>query len=123
MKIRFGIIIKLFFWYFAIIFISYATIVVFFAYLQQIMKVSDAIVNKKYKISSNSKHMIDSLFTMEESQKRYDVLKRSEYIGYFASAQKEYEGNLIGILQLREETEGAKTWEALYQSYRAHLPE
>jgi len=123
MKIRFGIILKLFFWYFAIIFISYGTIVVFFTYIQQIMKVSDAIVNKRYRISSNSKRMIDSLFTMEESEKRYDVLKRSEYIGYFASAQKEYESNLSEILQLRADTEAAKTWEELYQSYRAHLPE
>ncbi len=123
MRIRFGIIIKLFLWYFTIIFISYGTIVVFFAYIQQIMKVSDTIVNKKYKISSNSKHMIDSLLTMEESEKRYDVLKRSEYIGYFASAQKDYESNLIEILQLRADTETAQAWVELYQSYRAHLPE
>jgi signal transduction histidine kinase len=123
MNFRFGIIIKLFILYFAIISISYGTIAIFFAYVQQIMKVSDAIANKKYKISSNSKHMIDSLLTMEESEKRYDVLKRSEYIGYFAAAQKEYLNNLMGILQLRAETEAAKIWEELYQSYRAHLPE
>jgi signal transduction histidine kinase len=123
MKIRFGIIFKLFLWYSAVMVISCGTIVVFFANMKRIMTVSDAIVNKKYRISSNSKRMIDSLLTMEESEKKYDVLKRSEYIGYFVSAQKEYENSLVEIMKLRAETTGAKVWEGLYQSYRAHLPE
>jgi signal transduction histidine kinase len=123
MKIKFGIMIKLFLWYFAIISISYGTIVVFFAYLQQIMKVSDDIVNKKYRISSNSKRMIDSLLYMEENEKKYDVLKKTEYIDYFVSAQKEFEGNLVGILQLEAGSKNLGPWQELYRSYRAHLPE
>jgi signal transduction histidine kinase len=122
-KIRFGIMIKLFLWYFAIISISYGTIIVFFAYLQQIMKVSDDIVNKKYRISSSSKRMIDSLLYMEENEKKYDVLKKTEYIDYFVSAQKEFEGNLVSILHLEAESENLGPWQELYRSYRAHLPE
>jgi signal transduction histidine kinase len=123
MKIRFGIMIKLFLWYFAIISISYGTIIVFFAYLQQIMKVSDNIVNKKYRIASNSKRMIDSLLYMEENEKKYDVLKRTEYIDYFVSAQKEFEGNLVGILQMDSGGNGMSLWQELNKSYREHLPE
>ncbi|HAA02010.1 MAG TPA: sensor histidine kinase [Syntrophobacteraceae bacterium] len=123
MQIRPGIIVKLFLWYSAVLIISCGTILVLFANMQRIMKVSDEIVNKKYRISSNSKRMIDSLLTMEESEKKYGVLKRSEYIGYFVSAQKEYQRNLAEIMLLRGETEAAKTWDELDQSYQTHLPE
>jgi signal transduction histidine kinase len=123
MQIRLGIIVKLFLWYSAVTIISIGTILVLFANMQRIMKVSDEIVNKKFRISSNSKRMIDSLLTMEESEKKYDVLKRSEYIGYFVSAQKEFQTNLRDIMRLRDETDAAKIWDELHHSYQVHLPE
>jgi signal transduction histidine kinase len=122
MKIRFGIMMKLFVWYFGLILISYATIIVFFTYIQQIMKVSDDIVNKKYQISSNAKRMIDSLLYMEENQKKYDVLKKSQYIDYFVSAQREFEDSLHGILRLEPTADDNSSWKQLYQSYQYQFP-
>jgi len=124
MKSRFGIMIKLFLWYCILISIAYGTILVFFTSIQQMMKVSDNIVNRKYRISSNFKRMLDSLLYMEENEKKYGVLKKTEYIEYFVSAQKEFEGSLLEILQLETATDdAANPWRQLYQDYRAQFPE
>jgi signal transduction histidine kinase len=124
MKSRFGIMIKLFLWYFVLISISYGTIIVFFTSIQQMMRVSDNIVNRKYRISSNFKRMLDSLLYMEENEKKYGVLKKTEYIEYFVSAQKEFEGSLLEILQLETGTDdAANPWRELYRDYRAQFPE
>jgi signal transduction histidine kinase len=114
--------VKLFLWYFAIISASYGMIIFFFMYIQQMMRVSDEIVNKKYIISSNAKNMIDSLFNMEENERKYDVLKRAEYIKYFASAQKQFEENLLGLMQLVNGTDACAFWEQLHRDYQALLP-
>ncbi len=123
MQIRFGIIVKLFLWYSAVMIISCGTIVVLFANMQRIMKVSDAIVNKKYRISSNSKRMIDSLLTMEESEKKYDVLKRSEYIGYFVSAQKEYANESGRNHAVASRNQGSEDLGGTIPELPVHLPE
>ncbi len=122
MKIRFGIMMKLSVWYFVIMTISYGTILFFYIYMQQIMKVSDDIVNRKYKISAHAKKMIDSLLNMEENEKKYDVLKKMQYIEYFVAAQKEYEGNLLALMQLESGTDGCAFWEELYRNYQVQLP-
>ena len=70
MKIKFGITIKFFLFYFVLISIFYGTIVILFIHIQQIMRISEDIVNKNYKISSASKKMIESLLWMAETEKR-----------------------------------------------------
>ncbi|MGD9506885.1 MAG: ATP-binding protein [Syntrophobacteraceae bacterium] len=122
MRIRFGIMAKLFVWYFAIFSISFGMMMFFFMYIQKIMRVSDEIVNRKYIISSNAKNMIDGLFYMEENERKYDVLKKTEYIEYFVSAQKAFEGNLLGLIRLEAGTASSAFWEELYKSYQAQLP-
>ncbi|HOV87801.1 MAG TPA: HAMP domain-containing sensor histidine kinase [Syntrophobacteraceae bacterium] len=124
MKIRFGIMIKLFVWYFAMVFIFYATILVLFVDIRQIVSISENLVNKNYKISSASKKMIESLLWMEESQNKYDLLKKQDYKQYFISAQREFERNLEEILVLRtREGTAEDPWDRLYQHYRAQLPQ
>lgn len=123
MKIKFGIMMKLFFCYFVLISIFYGTIFILFFHIRQIVKVSEHIVNRNYKISSASKKMIESLLWMAENENKYDVLKKEDYKKYFLSAQKEFEGNLWDILKLdagdkREDD----PWLLLYQDYLAHLP-
>jgi signal transduction histidine kinase len=114
---------KLSLWYLMLISISYGTILTFFISIQQIMKVSDDIVNRKYKISSNSKRMIDSLLYMEENEKKYDVLKRAEYIQYFVAAQKDFESGLLAILHLEDPHPQETPWESLYRGYRDYFPD
>ncbi len=122
MRLRFGIMMKLFFWYSLVLSISFGMIIFFYAYAQGIMKVSDDIVNKKYIISSNAKKMIDSLLYMEENERKYDVLKKNEYMKYFVSAQSEFDANLTGVIRLEWGTDDCAVWEDLYQDFRAQLP-
>jgi signal transduction histidine kinase len=123
MKIKFGIMSKLFVWYFVLISMFYGTIFVLFIHIRHIVMVSEDIVNKNYRISSASKKMIESLLWMAENENKYDLLKKEDYKEYFLSAQKEFEGNLTEILRL--EPAGAKEddpWKQLFKDYLAQLP-
>jgi len=122
MKIKFGIMLKLFLWYFVLVSIFYGTILVLFIHINQIMRLSENVVNKNFKISSASKKMIESLLWMEESENKYDLLKRDDYRKYFVSAQKEFEGNLVEIILLDAGGSETDPWRVLYKDYLAQLP-
>ncbi len=95
MKIKFGIVLKLFFFYVVTSLIFYGTIVILFIHIRQLVHTSEDIANRNYRISTASKKMIDNLIWMAENQKKYDLLKKEDYKEYFATAQKNYEANLV----------------------------
>ena len=117
MRIRFGIMIKLFLWYLVLIAIFFGAIAVLFVHLRQIMAISENVVNKHFKIASASKKMIDLLLWMEENENKYDLLKKNEYKEYFISAREEFQGNLRQVLELSGETEGV--WHDVMLEYSA----
>jgi signal transduction histidine kinase len=123
MKMKFGIMFKLFLWYLVLISIFYGTILLLFVHIQQIMGISEHLVNRNYRISSASKKMIDSLLWMAESESKYDLLKKEDYKEYFVAAQREFEGNLSEILLLEPAEDGAdEPWKKLYRDYVNQLP-
>jgi len=123
MKMKFGIMFKLFLWYLVLISIFYGTILLLFVHIQQIMGVSEHLVNRNFRISSASKKMIDSLLWMAESESKYDLLKKEDYKEYFVAAQREFEGNLSEILLLEPVEDGAdEPWKQLYRDYVTQLP-
>jgi signal transduction histidine kinase len=120
MKIKFGILVKLFAWYLLACLIFYGTILSLFVHMKELGRISEDIVNRNYRISTASKKMIDTLWWMAENQKKYDLLKKEEYKEYFTSGQKEYESNLFEILWLG----GGGTdspWDGLWKEYREQL--
>lgn len=118
MKIKFGIVLKLFVWYLATSVIFYGTIVILFIHIRELVKTSEDIANRNYRISTASKKMIDSLLWMAENQKKYDLLKKEDYKEYFASALKEYETNLFEVLWFGGGEGDAGTWEELHREYQ-----
>ena len=123
MKPVFGITGKLFAWFSVFMLMFYITILILYLNVQKIVKISENIVNKNYEISSVSKRMIDNLITMENNEKKYHLLKKDDYVNYFISARKEYEGNFNKIFQM--ESEGntvSPLWNELYKDYRG-LPD
>src|SRR5208283_4230893 len=80
--------------------------------------ISEDIANRKYRIATASKKMIDTLWWMAENQKKYDLLKKEEYKEYFASGQKEYESNLFEILWLGAGGDDENPWDGLYKEYQ-----
>ena len=119
MKLTYGITDKLFMWFFIIVVIFFGTILVLYVDVQQIVKISENIVNKNNEVSSTSKKMIESLLSMEENEKKYRLLGKDDYLNYFISAQKEFQDNLVKILNM--EAKGIAVsdhWKELFKSYR-----
>ncbi len=101
MKLKSGITGKLLIWYFMFVLIFFGTVFILYLNVHRMMRISEDIVNKNYKISSASKKMIENLLNMEENEKKYFLLKKKDYVNYFISAQKEFEESLKEILNLR----------------------
>jgi len=121
MKIKFGILVKLFAWYLLACLIFYGTILSLFVQIKELGRISEDIVNRNYRISTASKKMIDTLWWMAENQKKYDLLKKEEYKEYFATGQKEYETNLFEILWLGGGGGGDNPWDGLWREYQDQL--
>ncbi len=120
-----GITAKLFIWFFLFVLIFFSTVFMLYINVHKMMRISENIVNKNHTIASASKKMVEHLLSMEENEKKYFVLKKTDYLDNFFSAQNEFEKNLKDILQI--EAMGAKTsqnWNQLYDQYllKALLP-
>ncbi|MBC2717810.1 MAG: HAMP domain-containing histidine kinase [Desulfobacteraceae bacterium] len=62
--------------------------------------------------------MIEHLLSMEENNKKYQLLKKKEYWNYYISAKQEFEDNLSKILDLENTgIVSLKQWKILYKSY------
>jgi len=119
MKPTYGMTDKLFVWFFIIVLIFFGTILLLYIDVQRIVKISASIVNKNNEISSTSKNMIENLLGMEENDKKYHLLGKEDYLNYFTSAQKEFQDNLVKILNM--EAQGISVsdhWKDLFKSYR-----
>jgi signal transduction histidine kinase len=80
---------------------------------------SESIVNKNYAIATMSKKMIENLISMEENEKKYGLLQKVDYLTFFAAAQKAFEDNLVGILELEAGNAVIPAqWHEIYESYR-----
>jgi signal transduction histidine kinase len=119
MKLTYGITDKLFVWFFIIVLIFFGTILLLYIDVQRIVKISGNIVNKNNEISSTSKNMIENLLSMEENDKKYHLLGKEDYLNYFVAARKEFQDNLVKILNM--EAQGISVsdhWKDLFKSYR-----
>ena len=127
MKLSFGIRGKLFFWYFLFLLIFYGTILALYFDIHQIMRISESIVNQHYRIASIAKKMGENLLSMEEHEKKYQLLRKKEYLQLFLAAKNDFENSLREITSLvpaKEKSSGP--WWRIAQSYRkvvSQLPE
>lgn len=117
MKIKVGILFKLFSWYLLACLVFYATILLLFAQIKSLGRVTDNIVNKNYLISTSSKLMIDALWSMAENQKKYELMQEAEYRKYFKQALTQYENNLFKILWFSASTSAKNPWDVLHREF------
>ena len=114
----YGITGKLLIWFFAIVSIFYGTILVLYLNFQQVARISERIVSKNYAISDHSKKMFENLLSMEENEKKYRLLKKSDYLKFFWSAQQEFEESLQKILTLKLQGQDlSPEWEQVQTAY------
>jgi len=122
MKLEFGITSKLLIWFFFFVFIFFGTILFLYMNIQRIVAISENIVNHNFEISNTSKRMIENLLNMEESEKKYRLLKKDDYIEYFISSGKEFDKNLSNILRLKKKgNQVSNEWEALATEFRGYF--
>jgi signal transduction histidine kinase len=114
----YGITGKLLVWFFAIVSIFYGTILVLYLNFQQVAQISERIVSKNYAISDNSKKMFEHLLSMEENEKKYRLLKKTDYLDFFVDSQNEFEQSLQKILALQhQDHELSPQWEQVQSAY------
>lgn len=117
----YGITGKLLIWFFAIVAIFYATILILYMNFQDVVHISERIVNKNYAISDYSKRMLEHLLSMEENEKKYRLLKRKDYLGFFKDARDEFEISLVKILGIDNQGEMISShWRDVYNEYRQY---
>ncbi|MDR3566463.1 MAG: HAMP domain-containing sensor histidine kinase [Syntrophobacteraceae bacterium] len=121
MKIKFGILVKLFTWYLLACLIFYATILLLFANIKSLGGITENIVNRNYLISTSSKMMIDALWSMAENQKKFELMQEEGYRKYFEDGLKQYETGLFNILWLSASNSGDNPWDVLYREFEAQF--
>ncbi|MBT8342768.1 MAG: HAMP domain-containing histidine kinase [Desulfatitalea sp.] len=114
----YGITGKLLVWFFAIVAIFYGTILILYINFQQVVGISEGLVSKNFAVSDYSKRMLENLLSMEENEKKYQLLRKKDYLKFFTDARKEFESSLLKILSL--DADGAAIsahWREVYDAY------
>ncbi|MBI9088367.1 MAG: HAMP domain-containing histidine kinase [Desulfobacterium sp.] len=103
------------------ILIFYGTLVVLFLNVQQMIKTSEQIVGINNRISELSTSMQESLLAMEVNDKKYRLLGKEMYRGYFESARTDFEAALKGIVGLESpHYRLSGRWNEICKTYGAH---
>lgn len=118
--LRTPILLKLLVVFAFILAIIYYTTSNIFDYQRGIVNISREVVKVRFEILSISQAMIDNLLSMEENQKKSEVLKQDNYKDYFASAVTEYRRNLSTIQWYRYD--GSEVWSDLALRFRDAAP-
>ena len=114
----YGITGKLLIWFFSIIVIFYATILLLYLNFQQVVHISERIVEKNYAVSDTAKQILEHLLNMEENEKKYRLLKKVEYFNFFTDARHKFEAGLLKIVAL--EGQGYVISQRMAEIYKAY---
>ncbi len=121
LKPGFGITSKLLVWFSFCVLTFCGTILVLFLDIQEIVNISENIVDKNFEITSISKKMIENLLTMEESEKKYHLLKKNIYIQNFITAQIEFQEYLDKVFQMEKSGKIiSQEWHTIGASYQEY---
>jgi signal transduction histidine kinase len=110
MRTRFGIKGKFLLWYLGLLMIFYATLLILFFHIHRMTKLSDEIANMRYRVSSLTSQLIESLLAMEESEKKYRLLKKREYADSFSLAHRAFERDLEELVLIEPDPEHREVW-------------
>ncbi|RJP76250.1 MAG: sensor histidine kinase [Desulfobacteraceae bacterium] len=106
-------------WFFFFISIFCGTILILFVNIQKIVTISENLVEQNFEISSTSKKMIENLLAMEESSRKYKLLKKDIYIQQYISSRTDFSQNLNTVLEMGKKGKNiAAKWKWLDSEYQ-----
>lgn len=112
-----GILGQIFVWQALSAVVFFGTIALLYYNTHQLMKISEEIVTKSYRLLDAAKTMVDQLLAMEEKEKKFLVLRSPEYKESFILAMNHFETALRDALGLLEAHEEAVPLENLAREY------
>ena len=118
---QYGILFKLLVVFIGIMVVAYFTTSTLLIYIKDSVNISRDIVKVRFEVLSISQRLVDSLLTMEENQKKYEILHSDEYKKHFLAALNEYKNAIWSILWFRYE--GFSAWEELHAEFREAFPD
>jgi signal transduction histidine kinase len=119
----YGITGKLLIWFFSIVAFFYGTILLLYINFQQVVDLSERIVSTNYAVSDMSKRMLENLIDMEESEKKYHLLNRPDYLEFFIKARLEFEAGLERVLSFAGRGAAISPhWREVYDAYHQYPP-
>ena len=117
-RMTLGISGKLFILFSLFILIFYGTVFDLFIKVQDMSKTSDRIVRINNQVAVLSENLRDRLLDMEANHKKFRLLKKEVYFGYFETARKAYNRDLDQIIDLNSDPHPASDlWTHIRQTY------
>lgn len=116
---RLGITAKLLFWSLALILIFYLTTTYLLVRTGRIVAASSTIAGTHYDIGVSTQRMIQTLLTLEENRKRYEILQKDIYMENVIQDLAEFGRQLNEVLERHPEY--AEKWEPLTREYTITL--
>ncbi|MCM0755990.1 HAMP domain-containing histidine kinase [Desulfovibrio aminophilus] len=96
---RLSITTKLLLWCLALIVIFYATTTFLLLRIRDIVDVSGSVATAHHEIDSATQRMIRTLLSLEENRKRYEILKKDDYIQYMINDLAGFKETLDRVLE------------------------
>ncbi|WP_029459904.1 HAMP domain-containing sensor histidine kinase [Solidesulfovibrio alcoholivorans] len=118
---QYGLLFKMLAVYIGILVVAYFTTSTLLIYIKESVNISRDIVKVRFEVLSISQRLVDSLLSMEENQKKYEIMHSEEYKKNFLTALNEYKNAIWSILWFRYES--FSVWEELHAEFRAAFPE
>ncbi len=119
MNLKKGITTKFLIWFLSFFLIYFGTVLVLYFNVHQMMSISETITWKYDRISQIARQMFENLLTMEESEKKFLVLKNDQYHTQFIQAFDQLQQGLAEIMTLESrDVPISSRWKELVERYQ-----
>jgi signal transduction histidine kinase len=121
MPLRLSIKAKVFAWNVLLVLVFAGVLLTLLFSIREISQLTSEIVNHRYMVDSLSKNLMDHILVMEESQRKYALVKGRQYIEAYMAALRKFEQDLAILTLMDVDSGGHSVWSSLRKSYDDHF--
>lgn len=100
-------------WYLILLAVFYLTVGVLFFQLHRAGQTTDRIVNARYRVHSLCGKLLEELLSMEENEKKYQLLKKQEYVRLFEASKSSFLKTLGELETVQGELGEKGSWDSI----------